>query len=88
MSCRYCTPHVDSGTGESMEVCDEFVHVDERHNNTLVRLFLWQDRDDGSWGQTVLMADGWPMRTMPIVTSFETFKFCPWCGRKLDDREG
>lgn len=84
MSCRYCTPHIDPDTGESMEVCDEFINVDETHNNTLIRIFLWQDSDDGSWWQTVLMADNWPERKMPIVTTIEAPPYCPWCGRELD----
>ena len=86
MSCDYCTPMTDEDTGESLEFCKEFIHVDEGHNNTLVRTFLSQDRDDGSWWRTVLMADNWPERTMPIVTTYEAPPFCPYCGRQLYER--
>lgn len=86
MSCPYCTPHIDPDTGESMEFCDEFIIVKEDQNNTLIRAFLSQDSDDGSWWRTVLMADEWPLRRLPVCITFEAPPFCPHCGRRLHER--
>lgn len=84
MSCEYCTPMIDEDTGESLEFCKEFIHIEEHHRNTLIRTFLAQDRDDGSWWRTVLLADDWPERTLlPVVTTYEAPPFCPHCGRRL-----
>lgn len=87
MSCPYCTPRVDEETGRSLEFCKEFYHLDETHNNTLIRTSLIQDDDDGSWWRLVLMADSWPLRGdighFPLIVSFPAPPFCPHCGRKL-----
>lgn len=87
MGCPYCTPITDPDTGESWEFCKEFVRLGEDNDNTLIRTFLSQDNDDGSWWVTVLMADNWPMRTMPIVMTYDAPPFCPHCGRRLYEQK-
>lgn len=83
MNCEYCTPMTDEDTGESLEFCKEFITVKESQHHTLIRTFLSQDADDGSWWRTVLMSDEWPMRRLPVCITFEAPPFCPHCGRRL-----
>jgi len=97
MACDYCTPRTNPETGESLEFCKGFHHVEYAGvNRTEARIHLVQDEDDGEWSYVVLLADDWlsdyihklgepAKHAGVIVTNIPAPPYCPFCGRRIRD---